>query len=837
MGLFCLRNFCLRRTAKTEVCRVVDCDQDEASQATISAPSQKAMCERGTDGIANDEAILLCTKLAVQNQEVVDASHGRPTVNEQTEHVPGACPATTEGKALRQLPDFGSSERLVGAVFVHGNGDCDQLGLGSDVFERKKPALVPGLSGVSIRSIACGGMHTLCLSADGRLFSWGCGDDEALGRSSGSDCEPGLVEFPENVTVLSVSCGDSHSCCIDSMHRGWLWGSYKDSSGYIGISPPGIMKMQDGLKISEKRCEPAVICGLDDVIGLCSGANHSIALTAAGQVYTWGSNQTGQLGLPSGVGCEVFEETIDVADTDDDTFVNAEGGGVLALRCRNSKAGQVIRVQQQDGIQVNTRTMSLPFLQDLIAKGAKALVLEVTDRKVSLTEKQTLLFPQRLQNSNAKVIAVFASCECSFVVAQDGAVYGCGLNCHGQVGAGFISAGIWEMTQVPGVEHADWLGGGAHMSAALVRGQVLTWGRAEECGHGASTRWPPVLRPCIVERLPTIRNVRCGMSHTLACTEAGDVFAWGCGVSHQLGNRPRNCHDPHDARDEPTDEMLPYCLSSKILEDRFVLLADGGAQHSVELVWTSDLNLQDPIELVEEEPLAGDEYAEVDADAVELGADESQAGPELLRIETRYDFWRVQIESVYRRRNPYKLQNVPDLLKKYEGQEAVLYTKVCRKYDLDPSKFYADPRSWEGEEEDVKPDADDQIASANVAAVHDTGADAQPALFIFGQPDGSSDTHTVPVANHADGGVFGSHPSNITHEGPTEEISDSEEINTDCSKKKVRGKKRIRGKVSQDDSEDSEEAYSEKKTSKGKGKKIIKESNKFKKAKPHSKAA
>lgn len=57
-------------------------------------------------------------------------------------------------------------------------------------------------------------------------------------------------------------------------------------------------------------------------------------------------------------------------------------------------------------------------------------------------------------------------------------------------------------------------------------------------------------------------------------------------------------------------------------------------------------------------------------------------------------FWRAQLEAIYRRRNPQKLESIPELLEKYRGNEAVLYKKVCAKYDLNPSKFHTDPEAW-----------------------------------------------------------------------------------------------------------------------------------------------
>merc|ERR1719316_2543937 len=207
----------------------------------------------------------------------------------------------------------------------------------------------------------------------------------------------------------------------------------------------------------------------------------------------------------------------------------------------------------EDGRNIDCRTTSLEQLQNHIAECCRTVILEVTDRQIPLHEKQSLLFPKKvsIENYEGTLTRVFASCECTFVITKEGMAYGCGLNCNGQVGVGYISAGVCALKEVNDIRNADWIGGGTHMSAALVNQQVFTWGRAEECGHGASVQSPPVLQPRVLEQLPAIRTLRCGMSHTLACSEGGDVFTWGCGVSHQLGNKPHDCDDPHDAQDEP----------------------------------------------------------------------------------------------------------------------------------------------------------------------------------------------------------------------------------------------------------------------------------------------
>ncbi|CAK0810712.1 unnamed protein product, partial [Prorocentrum cordatum] len=95
-----------------------------------------------------------------------------------------------------------------------------------------------------------------------------------------------------------------------------------------------------------------------------------------------------------------------------------------------------------------------------------------------------------------------------------------------------------------------------------------------------------------------------------------------------------------------------------------------------------------------------EEPAAVPAEATPAGGEAAQTAP--VKVETREDFWKVQVEAVYRKRNPYKLGEVKGLMEKYKGKEAALYAKVCKRYDLDPKKLYADPKAWESEDKDVK---------------------------------------------------------------------------------------------------------------------------------------
>ncbi|GAB4814630.1 hypothetical protein N2152v2_001676 [Parachlorella kessleri] len=197
-----------------------------------------------------------------------------------------------------------SHGKTPGQLFMFGDGDCGQLGLGEDVTERLRPFPVD-VESAQVVQVACGGMHTAVLTAVGEIYTWGVNDEGALGREtagelweksgegSGNPSDPyvpGLVTLPDSAgRIVQISAGDSHTVALTELGAVWGWGTYRDSSGVMGFGPHTRMQLTPVLLYQPKA--PG-----DQVLRVASGADHTAAVTASGHLLTWGNGQQGQLG-------------------------------------------------------------------------------------------------------------------------------------------------------------------------------------------------------------------------------------------------------------------------------------------------------------------------------------------------------------------------------------------------------------------------------------------------------------------------------------------------------------------------------------------------------------
>ena len=119
-------------------------------------------------------------------------------------------------------------------VFSWGSNKSLQLGLGEgvDVEFVGVPCPVPGLE--KVRDVGCGSEHSLALLHSGRLYTWGQGEGGLLGHGDTvSRGAPKLVERLAKVSFQKVACGGLHTLALSENGKVFAWG--RAEGGQLGV--------------------------------------------------------------------------------------------------------------------------------------------------------------------------------------------------------------------------------------------------------------------------------------------------------------------------------------------------------------------------------------------------------------------------------------------------------------------------------------------------------------------------------------------------------------------------------------------------------------------------
>ena len=119
-----------------------------------------------------------------------------------------------------------------GAVWSWGDGDYGKLGHG-DQQEQLLPKKIEALAGQRVVAVSAGAAHSLALTADGAVWSWGRGTYGRLGHGDEQDeLLPKKVEAFAGQRVVAVSAAIFHSLAVTADGAVFTWGKGED--GYLG---------------------------------------------------------------------------------------------------------------------------------------------------------------------------------------------------------------------------------------------------------------------------------------------------------------------------------------------------------------------------------------------------------------------------------------------------------------------------------------------------------------------------------------------------------------------------------------------------------------------------
>lgn len=399
---------------------------------------------------------------------------------------------SVDAKKLKKIFPLEIPQRAetAGTVWVCGQGDVGQLGLGPDRNDLRRPANVAAIENAV--EICAGGMHTLVLTSAGKIISFGCNDEGALGRDSS---EEDSEYFPRPVELdgkaIMISAGDSHSACLLEDGTVMAWGSFRDSHGNMGLTLEGNKRVPCNLLPNIKCCS------------ISSGTDHLVVLACNGHVYTIGCAEQGQLG-------RVAQRSASGDSRRGKTEL------LRPVRVNNPRLKQVNRIWA-----TNYGT----FVQEANSRRVLAFGLNNYKQLISKLHKEVISCPVVVDVENVKTIA--GGQHHTIVLRNDGTVHAVGRHEYGRLGVGKVASDVEILTPLEAFKNVE------------------------------------------------ISDVNCGESTSFAITSKGELYAWGFGSNNQLGTGTDD------------DIIEPQLVEFKnAAAKKPVLRVASGGQHSVFIVKT-----------------------------------------------------------------------------------------------------------------------------------------------------------------------------------------------------------------------------------------------------------
>eukprot|EP00668_Euglena_longa_P032098 GGOE01041385.1.p1 GENE.GGOE01041385.1~~GGOE01041385.1.p1 ORF type:complete len:562 (-),score=144.02 GGOE01041385.1:105-1790(-) len=332
--------------------------------------------------------------------------------------------------------------------------------------------------------------------------------------------EPQVLEPLVGKDIVSISSCNYHNLALSSAGVLWAWG--KNTWGQCGTGSDNVAVLPTVVEFDGD--EPVVVEQAE------CGGYHSIVLSSAGDVYTWGRNTFGQLGAGNltQYNRPILVETL-------------RGKGVTQVR-----AG---------------RSFSL-------ALDEKGLVYSW-----GLGVHGQLGHGNAVNYGTPKIIATLSGLSCALLVCgnrhccamtDDGEVYFWGQGAKEQVlvmiPTRIIVARCREFRRLDC--------GGLHTLALTASGEVFSWGDGSygQLGHSSNPNKPspssPDPKPIAALAGHHVALIAAGFYSSFALTDEGEVYAWGCNPRQVQSARLKLGSCLFSIQASATPQLVP-CLSNR----------------------------------------------------------------------------------------------------------------------------------------------------------------------------------------------------------------------------------------------------------------------------------
>jgi hypothetical protein len=180
-----------------------------------------------------------------------------------------------------------------GMLLSWGSNRTYQLGLGPN-FPDIVPSPLPVKLEEKVISVSCGSEHSVALTERQQVYSWGQGEGGLLGLTHlESQHTPQEVVEMSSQKIKTVVCGGLHTLALSQSGQVWSWG--RGEGGQLGVPRDRLISTEEGDLFQNKPCLVDTFKSTK-IIQIAAGDAHSLALELGGTAYAWGFSTSGQLG-------------------------------------------------------------------------------------------------------------------------------------------------------------------------------------------------------------------------------------------------------------------------------------------------------------------------------------------------------------------------------------------------------------------------------------------------------------------------------------------------------------------------------------------------------------
>lgn len=349
-----------------------------------------------------------------------------------------------------------------------------------------------------------------------KVLAYGKNDHGQMSGKKFDDVIHSEILITSSLPIIRTYAGKSHTLAITKDKEVMSWGD--NMFGQLGYKTSGTTSGT-----------PKKIEGLENIVSLSSSNNHTMALDADGNVYTWGSNYTGQIGdnshqnryspfkvpgLPKIKQISAGHKFSLALDTNGNLWgwgASCETGNVAKAKALLDSVGSTM-TDLDGGYYDNSSSGGTTYdpTQDCLNEN----IIDIKS-----------VVPRKLPATNIKEVS--SGYGHALLLTNSGTVQAFGCNFYGQVGYPARTKkedGRWLTTIVGLPKIVSVTAGSRHSLAIDVDGNVWGWGAngAGQLGYGVNRH-----KAEKIIGLPPIKTVYSSFDYNIAIAKDGATWIWG----------------------------------------------------------------------------------------------------------------------------------------------------------------------------------------------------------------------------------------------------------------------------------------------------------------------